>query len=146
MGSAAESASDHSCLVTFSPWERMMWVKLKEINKDFVAVVFQVSGTEGPGLLLLPDLHGQEGQGRSSHHPAAPRVVLHQQRPEVCRGEFISFFISQLQLKLSREIGDILVWLVWSLLVFFTVFPSYLTAAHIFTLCWAKSQITKWFQ
>ena len=77
----------------FFPWERMKWIKLNKINKDFVVDVFQVSRTEGPGLLLLPDLHGQEGQGRSSHHPAAPRVVLHQQRPEVCRGEFISFFI-----------------------------------------------------
>ena len=60
-------------------------MKLTEI----LCVVLQVSRTEGPGLLLLPDLHGQEGQGGRSHHPAAPGVVLHQQRPEVCRGEFL---------------------------------------------------------
>lgn len=48
------------------------------MNQDFV-VVFQVSRAESPGLLLLSDLHGQEGQGWSSHHPAAPGVVLHKQ-------------------------------------------------------------------
>lgn len=42
-------------------------------------LLFQVSRTEGSGLLLLPNFHGQKGQGWSSHHTAAPGVVFHQQ-------------------------------------------------------------------
>lgn len=68
------------------PWNKVLRFVLVWLNHTL-----QVSWSESPGLLFLPDLHGQKGQGRSSHNPAALGVVLHQWRPEVCGGDISVF-------------------------------------------------------
>lgn len=66
-------------LMTSSNFVQLLYVVCAWKKQMIPTLLFQVSRTEGSGLLLLPNFHGQKGQGWSSHHTAAPGVVFHQQ-------------------------------------------------------------------